>query len=412
MNNTRAQGAAQENPLFQAANTVVDAATDAVNGAVNAVNNGAAAAANALKNFGTNVNKAVGSAAASVPQAMNSLIPFGNTGAGAGAAAAPANNKKNNAGSTASAVAGFFGMGGPANNKKNNGAAAAVAGPSAAIANAVNAVNNAVNNTFNTAANAANSSSWTAWVFGPLGVFLLLVIIFVSLFAIFNEQIRRGYEYTAAYLKQSLGLQPQTDIVAQIRPIDGDEKELTVIPQPPQEATVPTKSQSIAEKLLPSLGGAEVFNVSQNKFTYYDAEPLCKALGAELATYEQVKDAWSRGADWCNYGWVKGQMAVYPTQKGTYDKLQGGPEDQKRACGNVGLNGGVFDNPELRFGVNCYGKKPSQSAHDEKMLMEQGRVAPSAESLKVDKLIADFKAQADSLFVRPFSEEKWSTGMP
>ena len=62
------------------------------------------------------------------------------------------------------------------------------------------------------------------------------------------------------------------------------------------------------------------------------------AFGAELATYDQVRDAWKSGADWCNYGWVKGQAAVYPTQQETYDKLQTGAEDQRMACGMPGVN--------------------------------------------------------------------------
>jgi hypothetical protein len=99
-----------------------------------------------------------------------------------------------------------------------------------------------------------------------------------------------------------------------------------------------------AEKILSgagtgaSTGASQVFNVSSNKYTYYDAEPLCKALGAELATYDQVKDAWSKGADWCNYGWIKGQMAVYPTSDDSFNKLQKGPAEQHLACGRPGVN--------------------------------------------------------------------------
>ncbi len=59
----------------------------------------------------------------------------------------------------------------------------------------------------------------------------------------------------------------------------------------------------------------QVFNVSQNRFTYKEAPAVCKALGAELATLEQLADGYRKGADWCNYGWTEGQMAFYPTQK-------------------------------------------------------------------------------------------------
>jgi hypothetical protein len=151
-----------------------------------------------------------------------------------------------------------------------------------------------------------------------------------------------------------------------------------------------------------------VFNVNSNKYTYSDAEPLCKALGAELATYDQVKQAWDQGADWCNYGWIKGQAAVYPTQKGTYDALQlSSVDDERMACGNIGVNGGFMDNPELRYGVNCYGDKPSKTAHDLKVTNEliQPPLTPSA--LKQKMVEQEFKANANLIGLLPFNETSW-----
>lgn len=183
------------------------------------------------------------------------------------------------------------------------------------------------------------------------------------------------------------------------------EKEHEVTSPSPQqgETGVP---QTLVERVLPG-GGKEVFNVSSNKFNYYDAEPLCKALGAELATYDQVKDAWQKGADWCNYGWVKGQMAVYPTSDDTYQKLQGGQEDQRMSCGHPGMNGGYFDNPEMKFGVTCYGKKPSQSKHDEADASKGAPVSPDA--LAFDKKVSQFKSESDHIGILPFNTGKWNT---
>jgi hypothetical protein len=297
-------------------------------------------------------------------------MPFGNNGAGN-------NSKKNeNAG-------GFFGNNGARNNGAGNNGAGA-------------------NNSAGAAAAAAIAS--------PLGIFAGLVVFFLIIFAVFNKQIREGYEYVAAAIQNALGIPTNPDVEASIRPSDGETKDVTVPPTPPQDPKPLVSSHdSIVEKILPiSADNKEVFNVSSNKFTFYDAEPLCKALGAELATYDQVKEAWDRGADWCNYGWVKGQMAVYPTQKDTYDKLQGGPEDQRNACGTVGINGGNFDNPELRYGVNCYGKKPSQSGHDEAALMKEGKVPQTPDSLEFDKKVNQYKTLSPSLFVRPFNDGKWS----
>jgi hypothetical protein len=159
-------------------------------------------------------------------------------------------------------------------------------------------------------------------------------------------------------------------------------------------------------KLLKKIFKKEVFNVAQNKYTYSDAEPLCKAFGAELATYDQVKSAWNKGADWCNYGWIKGQAAVYPTQPSTYNKLQAGPEDQRMACGVVGINGGYFDNPEHRFGVNCYGTKPSENDADIRNIMANPKnMTPGA--LAYDKKVQDYKHQMGHLPVNPFKEGSW-----
>ena len=152
----------------------------------------------------------------------------------------------------------------------------------------------------------------------------------------------------------------------------------------------------------------EVFNVSRNVYTYEDALPVCKALGAELATFEQVQEAHKHGADWCNYGWVKGQMAVFPTQKETWEKLQMGPDTYKNACGKPGINGGHFDNPDLRFGVNCYGVRPDKKATDE-LLSESGAALPmTPEEIDFDHKVQKFRDQMDTMIVLPWNKNKWT----
>ena len=374
------------NAVSTAASSAVTAVTNAASGTVNTVVN----AANAIlgnpvphsknKNAGTN---------------FNSLIPLGNS--------SPPKTNTNQANKN---------RGVANNNIFSMNATNAGRGNSANAANVKPAnvgVNNAPPTTFGDFS--VSKLAESPWAY-PLGIFAGLVFVFLIAFAVFNKQIKQGYEYVTGSFQQSMGLSSQPAVVAPVIPIHGDVREITVPPMPPQSITPSQHSatnQSIVEKILPSNGPNEVYNISQNKFTYYDAEPLCKALGAELASYEQVKEAWAKGADWCNYGWVKGQMAVYPTQKDTYDKLQSGPADERMACGTTGINGGFFDNPDMLYGVNCYGKKPSQSSHDEQQLMEQGRVPKSPAALKVDQMVNEFKAQADSLYVKPFSDAKWSS---
>lgn len=152
----------------------------------------------------------------------------------------------------------------------------------------------------------------------------------------------------------------------------------------------------------------EVFNVNRNLYTYEEAAPLCKAMGAELATYEQVSRAQKKGADWCNYGWTKGQMAVYPTSKKTWNKLQKGPPEHRNSCGKPGVNGGFFDNPELRFGVNCFGERPVKKDSDE--LLNDSNVAgpPTADQIEFDKKVGKFREQLSNVSVLPWNRKKWT----
>jgi hypothetical protein len=71
------------------------------------------------------------------------------------------------------------------------------------------------------------------------------------------------------------------------------------------------------------------------------------------------------------------------------------------------LNGGFFDNPELRFGVNCFGAKPSQSDHDAIAMAKGAPMSP--EALEVEKKVAKFRTEAASLGIMPFNTSKWSS---
>jgi hypothetical protein len=368
-----------------------------VAGAVNAITNAAAGAATAVSGAINAAANAAGNMFTNAPRPNNGLLPNNAARANNGARAnnaAKANNgmKSNNGGMTFNSLI-------PLGNASSP--------PPANMNRAPNiGVNNAPPTFTNVSAGHITKSPW----FVPLSIFAGLVVLFLVAFSVFNAQIKHGYEYVTSSFQQAMGLNSQPAVMADIIPIQGDVKDITVAPVAPQDITPRQDAQlrnSIVEKILPQSGDDEVFNISKNKFTYHDAQPLCKALGAELATYEQVKDAWAKGADWCNYGWVKGQMAIYPTQKDTYDKLQTGPDDQRTACGTTGINGGYFDNPDMLYGVNCYGNKPSQSAHDEDRLMDEGKIPKSPETLKVDQMVNEFKKEADSLFVRPFNDKKW-----
>jgi hypothetical protein len=269
------------------------------------------------------------------------------------------------------------------------------------IKNAANNMANSMKNAFNNVTPAditepinesvqATINNSTPLISVPVIVTLGVLIILFIIVVMFREQIAAGLELAWEKIKNLLGLS----------------KPAVQAPPPQFVPEAQFFDQGAVEKVLP--GRKEVFNVAQNKYTYTDAEPLCKAFGAELASYDQVKDAWQKGADWCNYGWVKGQAAVYPTQQTTFDKLQAGPEDQRMACGVPGINGGYFDNPEMRFGVNCYGVKPSENETDAKAIMAQnGDLTP--EALAYDRKVLNYKSEMGQIPVNPFKPGTWTS---
>jgi hypothetical protein len=153
----------------------------------------------------------------------------------------------------------------------------------------------------------------------------------------------------------------------------------------------------------------EVFNISNNLYTYDDAQAVCSAYGAELATYDQIEQAYNDGAEWCNYGWSDNQMIFFPTQKSTWDKLQKSKE-HKNDCGRPGVNGGYIANPYLKFGINCYGKKPKATEDDlARMQSIQDYVVPkSQQDVELDKKVKYWKDNADKLLkINSFNSNSW-----
>ena len=148
----------------------------------------------------------------------------------------------------------------------------------------------------------------------------------------------------------------------------------------------------------------QVFNISENKYTYNEAQALCKVFDSELATLDQLIEAYKKGADWCNYGWVKGQMAFFPTQKATWDKLQENSTPEKRnACGkSAGINGGYFNNPDLRFGVTCYGIKNKPRGNEN---IKQPLISDADAELQA--MVNKFRKEIDNISILPFNRDKW-----
>tara|TARA_B100001094_G_C18158779_1_gene788094 strand:- start:1173 stop:1991 length:819 start_codon:yes stop_codon:yes gene_type:complete len=145
----------------------------------------------------------------------------------------------------------------------------------------------------------------------------------------------------------------------------------------------------------------EVFNINENLFTYDQASGVCKKFNSELATKAQVEEAHTNGANWCNYGWSKDQLALYPIQKEFYDKLQYDP-NKRTNCGFPGVNGGYFENKNIKFGVNCYGPKPKP-----KQEYIQYKKDKEDDDLTPTETVQE-PIDYDTLNITPFNTDKWS----
>lgn len=151
----------------------------------------------------------------------------------------------------------------------------------------------------------------------------------------------------------------------------------------------------------------QVFNIPDNIYNYSQAKALCKAYGAELATYPQMEEAYEKGADWCNYGWSADQLALFPTNIKTWEKLRK-IKGHENACGRAGINGGYIANPNVQFGVNCYGEKPKITG-TEQILMNNSSIFPqTVDELKMEKKINKFKNKLNDILISPFNENNWS----
>lgn len=170
----------------------------------------------------------------------------------------------------------------------------------------------------------------------------------------------------------------------------------------PGSTTVQTSATPLSKE--------EVFNISNNLYSYNDAQSVCSSMGSRLATYDEIEDAYNNGAEWSTYGWSEGQHAYFPTQKNTWHKLQQ-IKGHEHDLGRPGVNGGYFSNPNVRFGVNCYGVKPPITDSEKAMMdAKRNRIYPkTAEDALVDSKVEFWKKNKNKLMVvSGFNNDAWS----
>lgn len=236
-----------------------------------------------------------------------------------------------------------------------------------------------------------------------LALILIIILGVISYNLYYNSNYDVGGDELNCYdtIRNIFGYLPViTEIVDIIDDVVSDTKEI-----------VSDNIKGIEDTVVEITKKKEVFNIDNNNFTYADAKLVCKAYDSELATYDQLLESHKEGSTWCNYGWSANNMALYPTQRDYYNKLQKGPKQYRTSCGKPGVNGGIFKDKELKFGVNCYGYRPepdkSKISYNQKMYpLPEMKIEADLEKEQVD----DFrrKIEAGNIQIRPFSDNKWS----
>ena len=221
--------------------------------------------------------------------------------------------------------------------------------------------------------NSSNSSSPSSLLYFILGLLMILMVV-VLVIVVY-------YMMTECKEKKSL-----YDYVF-------DMSSPCIVPLSPDDLSKEKKSEFEFPKI------EEVFHIANQDYTYDQAKCKCKAYGARLATKEDMIDAFNNGADWCTYGWSEGQQAFFPTQQSTWEELQYHP-NRKNDCGRPGVNGGEFVNPEIKFGVNCYGMKT-----EGKIIREK---SPSKQEFCAKK--GNFQAGniLETDRISPFNHNRWN----
>ena len=72
------------------------------------------------------------------------------------------------------------------------------------------------------------------------------------------------------------------------------------------------------------------------------------------------------------------------------------------SCGLPGVNGGYFPNEDQRFGVNCYGARPAETALDERLQQAEHS------DIAFDRQVNHYKSELGAIAVNPWNNKQWS----
>jgi len=194
------------------------------------------------------------------------------------------------------------------------------------------------------------------------------------------------------------------NIIASIKNLFSPVPEIDItVNQPDETEDIDEGGSSVPEIKLEK----QVFHVPGNDYSFENAKALCQAFGARLANYSEMDEAYQDGADWCSFGWSKGQYAYYPTQMKKWQQLQKIP-GHEHDCGRPGINGGYIANPNVKFGTNCFGYKPRITQEEVQLMSETSLYPKTQKELNFEKRVNYWRNRLSKILVSPFNSNNWS----
>ena len=193
-----------------------------------------------------------------------------------------------------------------------------------------------------------------------------------------------------------------TDITASIKNLFSSQPEIDIVVDQ-EDGDMSGGDAPVPEIML----SKQVFHIPDNKYNYENAKAICNAYGARLATVKEMQEAYEKGADWCGYGWSDGQMALYPTQYDKWANLQK-IKGHEHDCGRPGINGGYISNPNVNFGINCYGYKPKITQEEAEAMKMAPQYPKTMREIEFDKRVDYWKGKLEQIEVSPFNHNNWS----
>ena len=161
---------------------------------------------------------------------------------------------------------------------------------------------------------ASNATSGIHGIFSSIWpILLVIIIVFVGLVIYYNTigyKIDMGWEQLFKMFGKKedididIGMENNKDVShrIEVKPDIGEPPRPDLPPINDRAIGMPgsiMEPPSFLESLNPARvipNGEEVYNVSRNIYTYHDAAAVCAAMGGEVASYDQVKEAYEKGS--------------------------------------------------------------------------------------------------------------------